>query len=285
MNESDKDFEAFLDGKHALNAEYRRASDDASEPVPMDRKRSIHQAAAASVQGKNLAYYLSRFFTGVRRHPGLTGALLVLVIAVPLVPRPVDETLPGDALESARAPVVARLKTQTPAMERAEDSYAQLSSPAPAEPDAIAAENQLLKMGKAQHGKQAMEAASAADNPAAPHSWSGYRRLNSEQILAAYANVRDDAQVQDGQGGSAVNHWYADGRFTSEWQSPAGRGKLTGSWYVKDNLRCLTIKTGMPELEGKERCGPVYTKDSLYYSSNKAGSIHGIHTLSPLSVN
>ena len=112
--------------------------------------------------------------------------------------------------------------------------------------------------------------------------WREFRRLDTAEITATFAGVRDDALVQDGSGGSAVNHWYADGRFTSEWQAGGETGIVRGRWFARDDKRCVVIESGLPSLEGESRCGPVYTRDGKYYSVNAEGGIHGIHTLSPL---
>ncbi|MCR9185469.1 MAG: hypothetical protein NXH81_08740 [Halieaceae bacterium] len=108
-------------------------------------------------------------------------------------------------------------------------------------------------------------------------------QLTSSEIEAAFANVRDNAEVQDGRGGEAVNHWFADGRFTSEWRSAAGRGTVSGYWRAVDDRRCIIIETGLPERAGVEECTPLYRLDNQYISVNAAGTVHGLHTLSPIT--
>lgn len=118
------------------------------------------------------------------------------------------------------------------------------------------------------------DAAGERDNPAL--------QLSGEQIVRDFADVRDDAKVQDAAGTTAVNHWYADGRFVNRWSNGKDSGEVTGTWRVENNQRCVTIATGLPEREGQESCGPVFQRGSDYLSFNPDGSIHGIHRLSPL---
>lgn len=108
------------------------------------------------------------------------------------------------------------------------------------------------------------------------------RQLSGEEILRDFADVQDDARVQDAAGTTAVNHWYADGRFVNRWSNGKDSGEVTGTWRVEKDQRCVTIATGLPEREGQESCGPVFQRGSEYLSFNPDGSIHGIHSLSPL---
>ncbi len=129
--------------------------------------------------------------------------------------------------------------------------------------------------------------AAAAAGSGKAFDWRGYQRLGTEQIRLAFADVRDEANVHDGAGGSAVNHWYRDGRFTSQWQAGGESGLVRGSWYAADDMRCVLIDSGLPDsmagqATSEPRCGPIYRKDGLYYSQNAAGGIHGEHRLSPL---
>ena len=107
-------------------------------------------------------------------------------------------------------------------------------------------------------------------------------QLSNEEIFQAFADVRDDAEVQDVARTRAVNSWYADGRFISRWNNGVDSGEVTGTWRVKNDLRCVTIFAGLPQRLGQESCGAVYRRGSKYLSVNSDGSIHGIHTLSPL---
>lgn len=115
--------------------------------------------------------------------------------------------------------------------------------------------------------------------PAQAEEWDDYQRLTTEQIRQAFAGVRDDASVQDGDGGSAINYWYDNGQFIVHWQTSTQSGVVKGRWYAEDDQRCILIASGLPELEGNTRCGAIYRKDGLYYSVNKNGGVHAIHHL------
>lgn len=105
-------------------------------------------------------------------------------------------------------------------------------------------------------------------------------QLTGEEILQAFANVRDDAVVQDKVGTRAVNYWYADGKFISRWSNERGAGDVSGSWRVQNGLRCTTVRTGIPGRMVEESCGAILRSGSNFISLNADGSIHGVHTLS-----
>jgi hypothetical protein len=108
-------------------------------------------------------------------------------------------------------------------------------------------------------------------------------RLSTEEIRQVFANVRDDANVQDSAGTTAVNYWYADGAFTNEWSNQSRAGKVQGRWRAQDDQRCITITVGLPDRIGQEKCSPVFRRGQQYISVNSDGSIHGIHALSPIT--
>ncbi|KAA1192518.1 hypothetical protein F0M18_07550 [Pseudohalioglobus sediminis] len=107
-------------------------------------------------------------------------------------------------------------------------------------------------------------------------------RLSSAQIQQAFANVCDRARVQDTAGTTAVNPWFADGRMSSQWNNGKYAGEIRGRWHTQDDLRCVTITAGMPELENTTRCGPIYRLGAEYFSVSADGSVHGIHQLSSM---
>jgi len=109
-------------------------------------------------------------------------------------------------------------------------------------------------------------------------------KLTGAEILQAFSNVRDDAEVRDSPGNTAVNYWLADGRFFNRWSDgKGGGGEVTGTWRVKNSLRCVTILSGLPQRLNQEKCGPIFRRAGLYLSMNENGTVHGAHTLSPLS--
>ena len=107
--------------------------------------------------------------------------------------------------------------------------------------------------------------------------------LTGKEIRQAFANVRDVAQVQDEARTGAVNTWCANGHFISRWRNDKASGVVTGTWRVKDDLRCITIQTGLVSRAGKESCNPIFRSDKKYYTYNSDGSVHGIHELFALS--
>jgi len=110
----------------------------------------------------------------------------------------------------------------------------------------------------------------------------GARRLSTEEIRQAFANVHDTARVQNSSGTTAVNQWFADGRLINNWSNSSASGTVTARWYVENGMRCVLIQSGIPAEIGKKKCGPVYQRGMDYFSVNADGSIHGIHRLSPM---
>ncbi len=117
----------------------------------------------------------------------------------------------------------------------------------------------------------------AADNA----ELNGATRLSTQEIKSVFANVIDQAEVQDAAATTAVNHWYADGRFVNQWSAPHRSGKVTGRWRALNAQRCIVIESGLPDRIGKEACAPVYRRGQTYFSLNPDGSVHGKHTLTP----
>ncbi len=107
-------------------------------------------------------------------------------------------------------------------------------------------------------------------------------RLSGSDILLTFKNVRDDAEVQNVAGTRAVNYWYANGRFISRWRNVNDAGEVGGVWRVIDDQRCTTIIIETPKYSGKEQCGKIFRQGEKYLSLNPDGSIHGVHSLTPL---
>lgn len=104
--------------------------------------------------------------------------------------------------------------------------------------------------------------------------------LSTEEIRTVFADVRDDAELQDGSGTLAVNYWYADGTFSNRWTNKSGSGEVAGTWWAEADKRCVLIASGLPSLEGSVRCSPIYRRGETYLSVEPDGSIHGVHRLS-----
>lgn len=117
---------------------------------------------------------------------------------------------------------------------------------------------------------------------AAASSYADRLKLSGEQIEQVFADVEDHAMVAGDTGASALNYWYSDGRFISRWKSTTQAGEVSGTWRVRNDERCVTIQSGMPDQAGREICSPIYRENDLYISVNPDGSIHGRHRLSPI---
>lgn len=125
----------------------------------------------------------------------------------------------------------------------------------------------------------------ASDSGDSNPIWHGFTRLSGDEISRVFSNVLDRATVVDGLGGAAINYWYQNGSFTSNWNAGDRSGQLSGSWFVKNAMRCVIIDSS-PTGAGnsQEMCGPIYWKEGKYYSVNKQGLMHGIHILSNLDL-
>lgn len=108
------------------------------------------------------------------------------------------------------------------------------------------------------------------------------KRLTDAHILDAFHNVRDDARVADAAGTAATNFWHGDGTFESNWSNGEASGVVTGTWAVRDNMRCVTIASGS-ESQEQQRCGPIYEFEGNYFSTNADGTLHGMHRVTPLA--
>lgn len=106
--------------------------------------------------------------------------------------------------------------------------------------------------------------------------------LSGEDITRAFSDVRDEAEIQDAAGTTAVNHWHSDGRFINRWKNATHSGVVTGSWRVAGDERCVLISSGLEGAIGKEKCSPVYKVGTRYMSVNADGSVHALHKLTPL---
>ncbi len=103
--------------------------------------------------------------------------------------------------------------------------------------------------------------------------------LSGEQILSAFSDVIDQADIQDEAGTTAVNQWHSDGRFVNRWKNAADSGEVIGTWRVVGDQRCVLISAGLEGAIGKEKCSPVFKSGERYMSVNADGSIHAFHTL------
>lgn len=107
-------------------------------------------------------------------------------------------------------------------------------------------------------------------------------QLSTAEIELTFADVLDNARVMDTDNSTAENHWFADGRFVSRWKTGNRSGVVHGQWSAKENKRCIVIQSGLPDVDKQSKCGPIVKQGANYLSFNADGSVHGIHTLSPL---
>lgn len=110
----------------------------------------------------------------------------------------------------------------------------------------------------------------------------GGRVLSGEEIVLAFSDVRDEAEIQDAAGTTAVNRWHSDGRFVNRWKNASESGQVSGSWRVVKDERCVLIRAGLEGAIGKEKCSPVFKVGDRYMSVNADGSVHAFHTLTPM---
>ena len=106
--------------------------------------------------------------------------------------------------------------------------------------------------------------------------------LTTTDIQKVFANVKDEAELQDTAGTHATNYWYSNGTFTNAWRNAKGSGEVAGRWWAEGGKRCVLITSGLPGREGVAQCSPVYRRGDHYLSIEPDGRIHGIHLLTPI---
>lgn len=270
MSNDDKDFETFLEGKHSLNQAYREASQEAGPDAPPKLRRSILAQADQHSTSKFHRWWMNTV-NHLRQRPALVSALLLLVIAVPIIPQLIQEPAAPSATQAS-----------DDAFLKLESHIARDAAPANSESPAASLEEASPEpRKKAAPSKQALLA--DAKEQLTPHDWTDYTRLSGAQIKQAFSNVQDAVSTPGSEGFRVTNYWYSDGRYTSQWQSGYGSGTVSGRWFVEGDERCVQIETAKNNQTLKPQCGPIYQKDEYYYTSNPSGALLGIHSLSPLS--
>ncbi|MDH3616940.1 MAG: hypothetical protein OEQ90_10780 [Gammaproteobacteria bacterium] len=102
-------------------------------------------------------------------------------------------------------------------------------------------------------------------------------QLSGAAIAHTFAGVVDTAIVKDLEHGRATNHWYDDGRFTSEWSSKDSGGVVSGTWHVEGDQRCVVVASGLADRNEHKTCSPLYQCRDNIVSVNADGSVHGVH--------
>lgn len=105
--------------------------------------------------------------------------------------------------------------------------------------------------------------------------------LSTEEITATFAGVKENYKGRDNPAVTATGTFGEDGEFAASWSAGSQSGDVTGEWYAEDGKRCLkTINSngGSTDIE----CHAIYKTGEVYTSLNDDGSIHGIHSLTPM---
>lgn len=112
----------------------------------------------------------------------------------------------------------------------------------------------------------------------------GTERLATDQIAAAFQNVKEDYVGKDSPDVTATAVWGTDSSFAASWQSSNDSGEVSGTWYVENNMRCIQFDEAPGSYPNPE-CLSLYTSSApnTYTSVWPDGRVHGVHTLSPLN--
>ncbi len=111
----------------------------------------------------------------------------------------------------------------------------------------------------------------------------GAAPLSTEEIITTFSGVKESYVSKDNPRAkvTATAIWGVDGEFESSWKAGTHKGEVTGEWYAENGKRC--IKNDKPNEDGTDlECHSIYKTGDVYASVNDDGSVHGIHTLTPL---
>lgn len=104
--------------------------------------------------------------------------------------------------------------------------------------------------------------------------------LSNEEIVKTFSGVTESYKGRDIPGMTATGKFGADGRFEASWSVGKHKGVAIGEWYAENGKRCL--KEEKPNGETNLECIEFYKTGDVYTSLNENGSVHGIHSLTPL---
>lgn len=104
--------------------------------------------------------------------------------------------------------------------------------------------------------------------------------LSTEEINTTFSGVRESYKGKDIPGMTATGKFGVDGRFEASWKVGNQKGEAVGNWYAENGKRCL--KEEKPNGDTNLECIELYKTGDVYTSLNEDGSVHGIHSLSPL---
>lgn len=105
--------------------------------------------------------------------------------------------------------------------------------------------------------------------------------LSTEEITTTFSGVTEKYTGRDNTAVTATGTFGEAGEFAASWSAGNQKGDVTGEWYAEDGKRCLkTVSSdgGSTDIE----CHTIYKTGDVYTSVNDDGSIHGIHSLTPL---
>lgn len=109
----------------------------------------------------------------------------------------------------------------------------------------------------------------------------GSHKMTPDEITRTFTNVKEQYVGRDNPEITAEAEWHADGAFKATWKSGENTGDTVGTWYVENEMRCIKHDVPLPNGVDTE-CHTMYLTGDTYTSFNQDGSIHGVHTISPL---
>ena len=105
--------------------------------------------------------------------------------------------------------------------------------------------------------------------------------LTTEEITTTFSGVSESYVGKDNPAVTATATFGKAGEYEASWVAGNQNGKSSGEWYADNGKRCL--KENKPDKGGVSvECHTFYKTGNLYTSVNDDGSVHGVHTLSPL---
>lgn len=105
--------------------------------------------------------------------------------------------------------------------------------------------------------------------------------LSTEEINSTFSGVKESYVGKDDTAVSATATFGEDGAYEGSWKAGKHNGKVSGEWYAEDGKRCL--KDEKPDGGGTHlECHAIYKTGDVYTSVNEDGTVHGVHTLTPL---
>jgi len=105
--------------------------------------------------------------------------------------------------------------------------------------------------------------------------------LTTDEITTTFSGTKESYVGKDNPSVTANATFGVGGEYEASWAAGNQKGTAKGEWYAEDGKRCL--KENKSGEEVSLECHIFYKTGSVYTSVNEDGSIHGIHTLTPLN--